>query len=892
MKKLSFLLAALFLLIPQMSDAAFTRDLELGSVGQDVKELQQFLNNQGFTVSTSGPGSPGNETENFGPDTRRALIDFQSANNISPASGYFGPLTRRNIESISQTSQVSTSGNNDNVIVIYPPNEAEGADLSTKVENITISGSGLTSLNPFSYTVDTKDATLNVLAQGVNPGKFFIVQEGNAPVVFSRKSVGNNQVLLVLAVNTTRVGTYDFAFTIREGSSFGRILYDARDNKDNLKIFNNTNAIIQKVDLSSSETFLIPGNDRKLFKFSVTAPLTQNIEFSNAVFDIATYDGTNSSSFSINNFKLYGYSDASFSKTTYGASGLLNSGDLSTSDDQIIDNKVTIYFNPAAGSGSNKESIRVPAGTTRYFLLTADVSGTSIFSSATLSLKSLEGANESIRLSYETLVGDESYEDNESEDLNISGKVIYENGEGISGIGVYINNVNVAKTNSDGSFNIDASSLINPNLVKGALYKLSVDTPPDFDYVEAQNGRVKSTVYNWQALGLDCQNASNSSLCDETIKVLFSSSSSSDLSNYITQAKVNDLASDDNYVFVAKNIISTIVPGTTTSSQTSQDQTTTAQKEPLTSSEASTSKNTTSSSSVELADFNAYVLDDSGNGVSGVTVSLSTGHSVTTNSSGIASFNGDTTRIRKGAIIKISADIPSEYDYIRARDSREVNSSGVVNASSYNWQVIGVDCTNENSSCENAIGEVFGSKDHVSTASRYDINSDSFVFVLGKFPKEISGKVINEAGSGVPGITVTVNNSRSVITGNDGSFKFTPSDLGIVKGGSYAIRIIPSSGTRSQALIKTNTQNWDNSNCGADTTTPSGTCVLGTNYEDQILGESCMGSTGGVCINHSYKRDLPSDTDFLFRLKSTTGASAIESGNLFSRWLGFLNKIF
>ena len=73
----------------------FTRDLKFGMTGNDVKFLQQYLNNNGFEVSPHGyPGSPGNETQMFGNATLNALIRFQTANNIYPNVGYFGPITR------------------------------------------------------------------------------------------------------------------------------------------------------------------------------------------------------------------------------------------------------------------------------------------------------------------------------------------------------------------------------------------------------------------------------------------------------------------------------------------------------------------------------------------------------------------------------------------------------------------------------------------------------------------------------------------------------------------------------------------------------------------------------------------------------------------------------
>lgn len=76
---------------------SFTRDLELGDTGEDVRALQRFLNKNLFPIAASGPGSTGNETDYFGPATRSALISFQVAKGIVPAAGYFGPLTRKTI---------------------------------------------------------------------------------------------------------------------------------------------------------------------------------------------------------------------------------------------------------------------------------------------------------------------------------------------------------------------------------------------------------------------------------------------------------------------------------------------------------------------------------------------------------------------------------------------------------------------------------------------------------------------------------------------------------------------------------------------------------------------------------------------------------------------------
>jgi PKD repeat protein len=82
------------------SGTAFTRTLQVGSTGNDVKALQVFLNGKGFRVAATGIGSPGKESLVFGPATKAALVKFQTANRITPASGILGPATRTRINSM------------------------------------------------------------------------------------------------------------------------------------------------------------------------------------------------------------------------------------------------------------------------------------------------------------------------------------------------------------------------------------------------------------------------------------------------------------------------------------------------------------------------------------------------------------------------------------------------------------------------------------------------------------------------------------------------------------------------------------------------------------------------------------------------------------------------
>lgn len=70
---------------------------QVSTTTYDIFNLQKLLNANGFTVSNTGSGSPGNETNFFGPATKAALIRFQIANKLPP-TGFFGPMTKALIQ--------------------------------------------------------------------------------------------------------------------------------------------------------------------------------------------------------------------------------------------------------------------------------------------------------------------------------------------------------------------------------------------------------------------------------------------------------------------------------------------------------------------------------------------------------------------------------------------------------------------------------------------------------------------------------------------------------------------------------------------------------------------------------------------------------------------------
>lgn len=96
----------------------WTRNLSTGSTGDDVRQLQRFLNGNPQTqVAASGVGSPGNETSYYGPATARAVSKFQemyAAQILTPlgltkGTGGFYTSTRTQANKVCQSGTGSSS---------------------------------------------------------------------------------------------------------------------------------------------------------------------------------------------------------------------------------------------------------------------------------------------------------------------------------------------------------------------------------------------------------------------------------------------------------------------------------------------------------------------------------------------------------------------------------------------------------------------------------------------------------------------------------------------------------------------------------------------------------------------------------------------------------------
>lgn len=133
----------------------FTVDLTAGRIGSDVTRLQQLMISKGHSI-------PAGATGYFGEQTRKAVASYQRSENITPAVGYFGPVTRAKVNATCVSTPTNpgtstTTSSNPNLqgeasFRDYQLKAGDDTTLEERDENRAVAD--------IEFTVEDGDATL------------------------------------------------------------------------------------------------------------------------------------------------------------------------------------------------------------------------------------------------------------------------------------------------------------------------------------------------------------------------------------------------------------------------------------------------------------------------------------------------------------------------------------------------------------------------------------------------------------------------------------------------------------------------------------------------------------------------------------------------------------
>ncbi len=211
---------------------SFSSNMGLGARGASVMDLQKVLNMYPETqVSLTGAGSPGNETSYYGPATLAAVKKFQAINQVSPTSGYTGPLTRAVLNQVCSGTGVSlpvgcttTSGFspvtgvacNTGVSTTFPAGCTSAVGFSS-ITGLACNGGSVVQTGPVVASIAATNPASGVIVAGqATADLFHFTLSGNGVVnslTLKRSGISDQNTL-------SNVYLYDGAARLTDGYSF------------------------------------------------------------------------------------------------------------------------------------------------------------------------------------------------------------------------------------------------------------------------------------------------------------------------------------------------------------------------------------------------------------------------------------------------------------------------------------------------------------------------------------------------------------------------------------------------------------------------------------------------------------------------------------------------
>lgn len=204
-----------FLVAVEVASAApLTRDLTIGSVGEDVRDLQMFLNsNTSTAISGTGDGSTGKETTYFGQLTADAVMRFQNVYpeetykkaGLSSANGFVGSLTRALINQKmgfggSATVSVPT-------VTSVTPSVVEGSGYVYSTDYIAVQPQAPSATSPVSNASKSFISAFTVDLQAhLERNKDLFAKSSSTTTSATTTSTSDKPFISFLNVNVAKVG--------------------------------------------------------------------------------------------------------------------------------------------------------------------------------------------------------------------------------------------------------------------------------------------------------------------------------------------------------------------------------------------------------------------------------------------------------------------------------------------------------------------------------------------------------------------------------------------------------------------------------------------------------------------------------------------------------------